>query len=276
MALRSLVLVSAIGVSTGCYRELPEHELGTQSRLLFRDFDLDQTALATTVDEMDSLLGELDLEAKPRDRAFNLPTLTEEYRTDVTVAPGIDVSEQFGVGIGAISSHGVDDNMDAQTQEDQVCINADAIICHRRDFLTDVDCFLDQTCDVLRTFNVIRNKTLITKFWIEVYVDFRWVELPDGRAAVASRTWMEDPFESDGGKSVWDQRFGVDLFIPDPDDDDRARRWYGMWLGGDVKGVGDNWTRKVLVDSLDEGFENPDAWLDGEECKIDTDECEFP
>jgi hypothetical protein len=68
----------------------------------------------------------------------------------------------------------------------------------------------------------------------------------------------------------------VDLFIPDPDDDDRTRRWYGMWLGGDVKGVGDNWTRKVLIDSLDEGFENPDAWLDGEECKIDSDECDFP
>lgn len=263
-------------LTSGC-NKLEEHDLGDEARQVFRDFDVDPAALPATVMRMDALLAELPLDGVQRKRSFLLPQLGPDFwEDDLTLPVGIESQEQLAMGIGGLSRHGIDANMTAQVQQDQVCINADAVKCHDRAPVTDVDCFLDGSCDVYRTRNAIRIQTMVAKFWLDVPVDFRWVELEDGRRAVVARTWLEESTESDMGKSEWRQRFGVDLFVEDPDDAGQTRRLYATWLGGGVGGVGTRRTASVIYSGMDDGFINPDAWLDGDECGIDTSECAWP
>ena len=271
---RLLLLIALAG---GCApANLPKNDLGEQSRLLFRDFDTAPENLPDIVMAMEVVLDKIDLEAKKKKRTFGLPPLTEEYRADVEVPKGIG-NDPLRLGVAGLSHHSIDDNISAQVEEDQVCINADSVICHSREPLSEVECFLDGSCDVYRTWNTIRIESPISNFWIEAPVDFRWVELEDGRRAVVSRTWIDESFPSDKGKSDWDQRFGVDLFLPDAKQPKQTLRWYGTWLGGGVGGVNNGWVTRIIRLGLDQGIKNPDSWLDGEtDCKAAKKECDWP
>lgn len=263
-------------VGAGC-GTLPTGDIGEESVLVFRDFDADPDALAGAIDRIDVLMDGLELEGKQRFRSFQLPRLESDDWDGLTLPTGIEAEQQLRFGTAALSRHSLEENLRAQVQEEQVCINADAVKCHRRIGQTDVDCFLDGSCDVYRTRNDIRIETVISKWWLtNLPVDYRRVELSDGRKALVARTWLEEKTLSDREKSEWTQRFGVDVFIEDPEDAGRTRRWYANWLAGDVAGMGNNWTSRVLYRGVDDGFENPDSWLDGDECKIDTSDCEWP
>lgn len=275
MGLMGLTVILA----AGCGRRLDESVLGDEVRLLFRDFDDAPETLPATLGRIDVLMdSDLTLDAKrKRPRSFETEQLTAEFRGDLELPEIDDSLEQLGIGIAAMSRHDLQSNLEAQVQEDQVCINANAVKCHARIGITDVECFLDGSCDVYRTLNDIRLETTVVDFWLtDVPVDFRRVELEDGRSAAIARTWLPEVALSDRERSEWRQRFGVDVFVEDATDPTTTRRLYATWLGGNVNGMGNRSTAQVIFNGMDQGFENPDDWLDGDECKIDTSDCEWP
>ena len=260
---------------TGCVRDLDKSALGEPAREIFRDFDIDPAALVGTLEAMDAAMDKLELEDKVRKRLYDVPELTAEYFADVAVPKGIDTKDQMRAGMVALSSHSVHDNLRAQVEENMTCINAKSVTCHERvgaDDDGDAQCFLDGDCEVYRTENTIRIESVID-FWIQAPVDFRWVALSDGRQAAVGRTWMENKYTNDNGKREWRQRFGVDVFIEDPKNDKKTRRFYASWLAPSVNGIPGNFLQPAVRRGLDDGFVNPDEWLDDEQCDVKLSEC---
>lgn len=271
MELRALVVLVAVG----CAPDLPSHPLGDAAVEVFRAFDDDPGSLPALVAALDAQLDDFDLDARGRDNLIALPGLGVADLGGADVPAEIDTSDQFRVGLSARSSHDLADNLLAQVQENQTCINADAVKCHARRPADDTDPqdLVDGTVDVYRTDNVIRIQTLPIDFWVEAPVDFRRLTLDDGRQAAVSRTWLRQAYTNDNDRHTWSQRFGVDVFVEDPDG--TTRRFYGTWVGPTVGGIVGAITQNVVRGGLRDGFERPDDWLDSDDraCKVELAEC---
>ncbi|MCB9698773.1 MAG: hypothetical protein H6738_18475 [Alphaproteobacteria bacterium] len=262
----------------GCVAPPPENTaLGASSSALFRDFDQAPESLAATVEQLEADLAPIDPTVDWKDRQVRLPPIQPDDRSDVA-GTASDPADQTTVGLPGRSSHAVAELVTTLVEQDQVCINADAVGCHRRDATTDTACFVDGTCEDLRTHNVMLVRGSGVKVWLDFEVDFRRVELSDGRTAVVGRSWMPEEATSEGGGSHWNDRLAIDVFIPDPDDDSRTIRWYGTWTAVDLPlWIGEDIYRQALAEGIEGGFVNPDRFLDGEECTADIPKtCDFP
>jgi len=259
-----------------CAPGLDLHPLGSSAVDVFRDFEEAPEALPAVLAAIDDELDGFDLTARRRKNQLALPELTIEMLGGAEVPEGIDTSSQIRVGLPALSEHSLDDNLLVQVEENQTCVNADAVKCHARRPVegSDVAAFLDGTDEIYRTTNTLRIQTLPVDFWIEVPVDFRWVTLDDGRRAVVSRTWMAETFDNDNGRHTWKQRFGVDVFIED-EDPGRTRRFYGTWVGPARDGIVGAITDNVVRRGLRDGFDRPEKWLasDDRGCRVELSEC---
>lgn len=273
--IRVALVLAVPALLTACVRDLPESALGDDARLVFRDFDADPDALPAVLESMDASLANLDLEVKERKRMFDLPALTAEFFPDVTVPDDIDPADQMRASLAGVSRHSLADNLATQTAQNQTCINADSVKCHERVAAdgTVASDFLDGTSDVYRTDNTLRIETAVLDVWLQAPVDLRTVTLPDGRPAAISRTWIEEPFLSDNGKHEWRQRFGVDVFIEDPDDDARTVRYYATWLGPSIGQIPGWFAEPAIRRGLDDGFANPDDWVDDPTCEVELSDC---
>lgn len=271
-------LVPLVAFTVGCVAVPPQSEvLGRVSAAMFRDYDADPDALALQVASIDDTLAGFDLTGRVKDRSFVLPPLSPTDRGSVG-GPRHASGRQVTAGVAAVSSHPVDALATTFVETDQVCINADAVGCHRRTLEEGGDCFLDGGCDELRTGNDILVQGTGVRVWLDVNVDFRWVTLPDGRSAVVSRSWMPKEAISEGGRSTWEERLGLDVFVEDLADPGQTVRWYATWTVVNLPWwLGEELYRSALVDGIEAGFRNPDAWLDGEECGAKIPEtCDFP
>jgi hypothetical protein len=258
----------------GCLRDLPD-DLGTDALAAYRAFDQDPVALVDAVASLDRQMDPLDLDGRARDRLFDLPELTRDDLGGAAAPIGIDTDAQMRAAMVGRSTHTVDENLHAQVQVDQSCINARSVQCQERLPVegSDAACFESGTCVTYRTTNRLRVDTPAADFWLEAPVDFARFELPDGRLAAVGRTWLERGFENDSGNRTWSQRFGLDVFVEDPDDPATTRRYYATWLGPDVNGLGGALLQDAVRHGIDEGFSRPDAWLDGETCRVELDHC---
>lgn len=259
-----------------CVPELPESPLGDAAVEAFSAFDDAPDLLPGIVGRMDAELAKLDLTASRRDRTFDLPQLSLDDLGGADVTDGIDTKDQVRASMVGLSTYSLDDNVLAQVQENMTCANARSVRCHERVAVSpsDPDAFHQGDATVFRTENTLRIQTSALDFWIQAPVDFRWVDLEDGRRAVVARTWLREPFTNDNGKRTWTQRFGLDLFVEDPKDAGQTRRYYATWLGPSASGIGKAFLEPAVRRGLDDGFTQPDAWLDdGGTCEVSLREC---
>lgn len=266
--------LSAFGLGA-CLPELDPSPLSDQAVVVFGSFDADPDALPGVLARMDEELGSLDLDAGWRKRIFDVAELDAEALAGLTVPDGIDTGEQMRMSMAAISPHDIRSHIALQTQRNLTCVNADSVVCHERsprDEDQDAACLIDGNCETYRTDNVLRIESTLD-FWIDAPTDLRRVTLDDGRQALVVRTWNEASFLNDNGERSWDQRFGLDLFIEDPTDSGRTRRYYATWLGPYVDGIQGGYLQDALRSGLQEGFENPDAQIAEPGCEIELETC---
>lgn len=257
-----------------CAPDLPTDGPGVEALTLFRGFEGDAGELSAAATTFDQVLGGLDLEGHARQRLFDAPALTADDLGDAEAAE-VDPEDQMRALMVGRARYGLDDELRAQVAENQSCSNARSVTCHERVGVDGDDpaCFLAGDCETWRSWNTVRLQTVVD-FWLEAPVDFRWTTLEDGRRAVVARTWIERPFDNDNGHRTWTQRFGLDVFVEDPDDDSSTRRAYATWMGPSVNGLTGALLQNSLRRGLDEGFERPDRWLDdGGTCDVDLAAC---
>ncbi len=246
-------------------------DLGDLSIYLFENFaDEDPEVMAVGAENLEAFLLDLDLEADVSDRAFTLPILTPEHWGDIQ-GSDVDPEDQVPVAVAGESRHGLAENLTLVAETNHVCIESDTTRYYDREFLSDLDCFEDDTCDTVETLNEVLKQNPLATVWYDMYRDYRNIPLADGRTALFSRTWIEEVFPSQGGGNSWDQSYSIEITLPRADDPDRSLRYVAMWSSVSLTGIGDNAWAGLVRGGIDESFENADNFIDGELCGNDRD-----
>jgi hypothetical protein len=277
-ATRPLFALCAV-LATACGKPPPEapDELGDLSIYLFENFDAeDVEVLQVGTQNLEDFLSTIDLTAEDvDDRAFTLPILAEDHFGGIT-GSGYDVNEQIPVGEAGLSRHDLEANMELVAETNHVCIESGTTVSYDREFLSDLDCFMDGTCETVETVNEVLKRNTLASIWYDQYRDYRLITLEDGRDVLYSRLWLEDVFDN-GGNASWDQTYTIEVSIPDPDDDSETIRYVAMWSSITLFGIGGNDYAALVKNGIDESLENTDDFIDTTDgdyswCSNDRDE----
>ncbi len=109
------------------------------------------------------------------------------------------------------------------TAHDPIAFLADQVgvepfaIAYTRSFLDGADCY-PGACEFLRTENTITKKNIAMTVSFTLFKDWRDLELDDGRAARASRGWMQEGADADGGGERIQQSYAIELWLEEPGD----------------------------------------------------------
>jgi|JI10StandDraft_1071094.scaffolds.fasta_scaffold291204_2 hypothetical protein len=274
MSLRLVPLIVALAACKAA-EEAPDdlvegatYTLGEAATYAFSGFDGDEAELVVALLDLEAAMGELDVDvSNPKDRAYTLDKLTESQMGGATMPPEADPAEQIATLVLGRSDHDVAANETIVAEPNQVCIESNTTVYYARTYTTDLDCFVDGTCDLVRSTNEVRKENALAKGWYDLFKDFRRVDLGDGRTALVARSWIAEKFLGDNGNAEFAQTFTAEIWIPDGETSLRA---YAMWAEINI-GLGDDIMQNVIIDGVDEGMENADGWLAGDDtyCNLD-------
>lgn len=244
-------------------------ELGELTLYLYQNFGSETgEELVAGAASLEAYLLTVDMAADKEDRAVTLPVLTEAYQGGVAAPEGAVAEDQVPVAVSFLSTNGPDAHLGLMTEPNQVCIAADGYVWYERQFDTDAACFEGATCDEMSVTNTMRYESILASAWLQEQADYRAFELEDGRRVVMKRGWSDQRYLSDNESASWDQRFGLDTWIPDTATGGTFR-FHAFWSQAELPGISDDVYANLVRDGLDEGFENEDTFLAGGECDND-------
>lgn len=249
--------------------EAPEH-FGELNLFLYASFDAEDGSLEAGTPGMEEWLLTLDLEADPVDRAVIPPVLTSEDWGNVTGPSDVDPEVQVPRAIGDLSRHDLDTNLSLLAETNLVCLESESTVWGERTYLSDLDCFLDGSCDTLNTSHEIHKENLLASVWYDQFKDYRRITLEDGREVVWARTWMEQVFYGESGDTSWDQYYALELYLPHADDDTQTWRYIGLWSSITTI-LTDEAYGAAVVDGMQEALDWNDDFAEGTMCPNDRD-----
>ena len=265
------ILAATLLLGACAIEEAPE-ALGEPTIKLFTHFDDDEALVGEYLYNLEDFILTLDLQGDLNDRTFSPAVMTPDDVGTVPFPEGQDPEKQAAVAVAGISQHPVQAHLELATEPNQVCIESGSTVYYERTFTSDVDCFVDGTCDVLTSTNEVRKET-ISKVWYDLFKDFRRITLSDGREALLARSWQEEVFFADNGKDTMNQTFTVEVWLPSAEDENVTLRYYAMWLAADMLVSDPNIIGGLVKSGIDEGYAFSESFLSGEEgdCKNDRD-----
>ncbi len=243
-------------------------DLDDLSVYLFREFESDEETLAVGLHNLDAFLTGLDCwddfeMGKDRgDREWTLQVLQGDDLGSVAPPPTADPGSQTRVGVAAISQHPVAEHGELVALADQTPAQTSSSVVYDREFLTDVDCFVDHSCDRVDTYNTVQRQLLMLDVTYEQYKDFRWIEMPDdGGKAMLARSWAEERFVGADEDQALEQSFTAEVWMPHPDG---AMLYIANWVEWTIPGITDeDMIAAMTASGIDEMFEAYEAYLDG-------------
>ncbi len=245
-------------------------DLDELAAYMFANFGNETTdELAAASLNLETLLSPLDYEAGTDDRSWSLSVLSEADMGGITPTPEAVIDNQVPVAVAGMYQGSLEQAVDLILDPNQVCIGGDGYVYYERRFDAGDDCFDGAGCELLEVTNVARYESLLANVWLKERMESRWVELEDGRSAVVEIGWMEERFTSDSGNATWDQRYGLDFYLPVTDGSSEVYRFFAFWSSADIPGVGEDTYANLAVSGIDEGFANESAFTAGEECSND-------
>jgi hypothetical protein len=92
---------------------------------------------------------------------------------------------------------------------------------YERSFIDPADpsCFPDRSCDTLITMNRVLKSNILYTAWIDMWKEFRWFDVVDGRGrhtgrdAIVARVWIPEVAEGESGNSFIYQTYAMDLLL---------------------------------------------------------------
>jgi hypothetical protein len=247
-------------------------DLNELALYMYANFDNEGTdELAAASLNLEAILAGLDYEGDIDDRSWSLDTLTELDMGTVTPTPGAEIDAQVPVAVAGMFQGSLEEQIDLILDTNQVCIGADGYVYYERRLDVGGDCWGDASCELLEVTNVARYESALANVWLREQMVSRHVELEDGRMAIVEQGWMEEQFTSDNGNATWDQRYGLDFYLPLTEGGSEMYRFFAFWSSADIPGVGEDIYANLAVSGIDEGFANESAFLAGEECSNDRD-----
>ncbi len=169
--------------------------------------------------------------------------------------------DMFGVVVGTISAHSVEDATYAMVAVDQEEIHADNYSDYQVDYLSDLSCFLDRSCLRLElTEDYTAHLLLGVESTNHTQNQYLWLETPSG-LAMLHRAWLPWPPEISMSWLAIQEQLYLDVFLP----------WQGghyrvqtTWLVHEQQSVPEDAVMNMVITGMQEHSENLEAWLDGQ------------
>jgi len=244
----------------------------------FRAFEEEPAVLAFAVRELeDQLYSDLDVNSDDAVERSVIPEpLTEEDVADIE-HPSRDPSDALAVALARSSSFNMTDHVKVQMMEDQTPIEPSSPDKYNRIILEGEDCFVDTSCEFLRTENPLIKDNFLMTIDYTLWKDFRWVDLglPDpseleegevaeaevSRWAVVARSWTTEPAVGESGNVTIYQSFTVEVWVPK--EDGGVLRMMSLWSEADLGiDLEDDYLLAVTRDGIDDIFVAADDWIE--------------
>ncbi|MFK7928636.1 MAG: hypothetical protein AB8H79_10650, partial [Myxococcota bacterium] len=167
------------------------------------------------------------------------------------------------------SKHNIDTHFAGVQDSNQNCMGSDSSVYGKKTWTENEECLFDGSCNYATSTSRGYTKNILANVWIDSSNEYWTTTLPIEDAEVkvmVSRGWISDIMVSDGGGSSWRQRYTLDLYYADPEDEGATYRLSGYWSEADLI-VSDDRYVAAVIGGLQESFENFDTFKDGEECK---------
>jgi len=223
-ALSSAVLLL---LASGCARErapAPDDVDGL-SRFLFTHWE-DDRQMADAMSNIAIWLENEGRSEEAQEEGYRLSALTQEdIGEGITYPSRTPIENLIGVAVSYDSPYPISEHAELVTLSDQTW-NARQYERYDRVLLEgEADAFLaaqaPEIPELIRTDNDIVQERLGVRIPYTLRKDYRWVELDDGRTAIAGRTWAPNfGCSGDDGESgnCLELSFSVDIFIEDGPD----------------------------------------------------------
>lgn len=231
------------------------------SLYLFRAFDAtDPLEMQQGVEALDAQLATVDLTGDQSGRRWDGGErfLTEDDHGGATIWEGAQPLDQLIISVGGKSTHPVASHASLAPIPDQTPFESSSSAAYNRTLVTDGECFVAGTCATLETMNEVHRQNILVNIWYDTPKFFRWIELSDGRMAMVTRAWLEEPFTGESGNNTFEQFTALEIRI---DDGEGGTTLYTT-IWGDLKpSPGELVSSNTTANGIDEGWENTDAYL---------------
>ena len=234
-------------------------DLGDLALFFFEDAESEDEVLAVGFENMAAALAAIDLEGPPAERTFTTPRMDPAGLEPIPA--GARWENQVPVGGAARSAFSVTDNAAGIRLPDQRPVQSESSIRYDREFITDVECFIDRSCETLEVVNAITKESPISTLSYDLPMTYRWIDWGDGKRAYFVRGWVQSRFQGDEPDHWLDQNYHSELWIEDPEDPSASLRWLNVWTSVTIPGVSDEVTASQTEAAIHDAFERADEWL---------------
>ena len=267
---RLLLLNLLFLTAVGCKRppDAPD-TLDDLASYLYEHVMDDEEYLVAGIDNLETWLSE-DNEAEEFET--NLDSTAEGYTVTnlseeaVVSLDGVerDLNNLLGAAVGYDIDLEVEQVIDALIGRDMMEVFPGNYQSYERTFEdeADRDCFLDGECDSIQfEIRVVADYPLNLTVDAESVVQYRRVELEDGRKAVVQRTWMSKPGEANVDWIQLEQQYFLAVHLPQKSG---MRRVEAMWVKASLGNtpVPEDMALSLTVDTMRDTGKNLEAYFE--------------
>ncbi|MDP2313750.1 MAG: hypothetical protein Q8P41_12655 [Pseudomonadota bacterium] len=224
--------------------------------------DPEEDALAAPLLALEAEIdGTLDMSSDvSADRSLALEVLTGE-EIDGLTHPDRDPSAAIPpVALARDSAFPVASHVEVAMRADLSPMEPNSPDLYERALTDGGDCWAAHECVFLRTVNNVNKTNFLMDVTYVLNKDYRWVDLGDGRLALAARSWMpESGFGLDGGTTIW-QSYTFEIFVPR--EGDTTLRMMAVWSESEFSvQPSEETVASVQLVGIDDIFKAHDEWL---------------
>jgi hypothetical protein len=260
-----IALVSVLAVGCAPPPDAPT-ELEELSTFLFEEFESEADVLGAGLVNLDAFFagwdeeGALAADTGRAGREWSLPNLELSSMEGLDRAEDINPVSQLPVALAMRSVHPGQDHTNLIGLADQTPVEADTSESYIRTYETDLDCFLDGSCDRLECTDAIhRLSPGVLDLNYEQNKHYRHIPYgEDGAVGVVSRSWVPRRYENDEDPPDYiDQWFGLNIYLPQGD---TTIRYSALW-GASSLNLDDDFLVNQVAAGIDEAFQNTETYL---------------
>ncbi len=226
----------------------------------FDDPELDALAAPLLALEIE-IDGSLEMDSEvSADRALTLELLTGSEIAGLEHPDRDPAAAAPPVALARYSTFPIASHVAVAVRDDLSPMEPNSPDLYARTLVEGGDCWVDQACVFLRTVNDVNKTNFLMDVTYVLNKDYRWVDLGDGRLALAARSWMPEPgFGEDGGTTIW-QSYTFEVWIPR--EDDITLRMMAVWSESEFAvQPSDDTVESVQLVGIDDIFKAHDEWM---------------
>lgn len=263
--MRAALALAVLPLMVGCKEAIvAPTELNELSRYLFLEWDNEDPAVMSAgVTAFDTWAAgvETSPDASLEDRFYTITALT---RPDVEglVNHDLDPAAAPAVAVITTSAFAVADHAGLFGLADQRPLEPSSPDKYDREITDgDADCFAErgEGCETLASTNDINRKNLLVDVDYILTKVWRWVDLEDGRQAIATRAYTPDEGTSEDPEKYIKQVYTVELWIPTADGAGTTR-WLVTWQEAEL-GLDEDTVESLVASSMDDSYKAVEDYL---------------